>query len=50
MSSRDLLRSFVLALLVVSAPVLVQGQEVVPAERLAVREAFREARFGMFIH
>lgn len=27
-----------------------QGQEVVPPERLAAREAFREARFGMFIH
>ncbi|HOC18047.1 MAG TPA: alpha-L-fucosidase [Vicinamibacterales bacterium] len=51
MSSRDSLRSFLLAALVMlSAPVLVQGQEAVPAERLAAREAFREARFGMFIH
>ena len=27
-----------------------QAQEAVPPERLAAREAFREARFGMFIH
>src|SRR2546428_12109549 len=29
---------------------LAQGRDSVPAERLASREWFRDARFGMFIH
>jgi alpha-L-fucosidase len=32
------------------APVAGQSQDSVPAERLAAREWYREARFGMFIH
>ena len=29
---------------------LVQANDSVPAERLAAREAYRDAKFGMFIH
>lgn len=29
---------------------LVQTPDSVPAERLAAREAYRDAKFGMFIH
>ena len=49
---RTALISSLLASVVVSAAprALAQGPETVPSERLAAREAFREARFGMFIH
>ena len=32
------------------APLSAQTQEIVPAERLAAREWYRDAKFGMFIH
>lgn len=47
------LRSIAIALtLAVGAPVSLhaQSQEIVPAERLAAREWYRDAKFGMFIH
>jgi alpha-L-fucosidase len=38
-------------LLLLRAPVVgAQSAEVIPAERLAAREWFREARFGLFVH
>lgn len=33
-----------------AGPLAAQAQEPVPAERLAAREWFRDARFGLFIH
>src|SRR5512132_600305 len=32
------------------APLAAQTQETLPAERLAARDAYRAARFGLFIH
>jgi alpha-L-fucosidase len=40
----------VLALAVLGGPLSAQDAVPVPAERLAAREWFREARFGLFIH
>src|SRR5262245_60545675 len=39
-----------LPILLLAGSALGQTAEPVPAERLAAREWFREARFGMFIH
>ena len=33
-----------------AAPLSAQTQEIVPAERLAAREWYRDAKFGLFIH
>ena len=41
-----LLLAFVLA----ATPLTAQNQESVPAERLAAREWYRDAKFGLFIH
>jgi alpha-L-fucosidase len=35
---------------VAAAPLSAQTQEIVPAERLAAREWYRDAKFGLFIH
>ncbi|MEP6765047.1 MAG: alpha-L-fucosidase [Gemmatimonadaceae bacterium] len=38
------------ATLLVSTPLQSQAPLIVPSERLAAREAYRDAKFGMFIH
>lgn len=36
--------------LAASAPLPAQNQDIVPAERLAARQWYRDAKFGLFIH
>ncbi len=45
-----LVATFAVATLTARNTVVAQTAEVVPAERLAAREAYRDARVGMFIH
>jgi len=44
------LRTALLAIAVGTAPALAQSRDGVPPERLAAREWYRDAHFGMFIH
>ncbi|HEX9563149.1 MAG TPA: alpha-L-fucosidase [Gemmatimonadaceae bacterium] len=43
-------RTAVVAALLLPASLAAQGDSTVPAERLAARDWYRDARFGMFIH
>ena len=44
------LRNWLAAIGVATCVVATNGQETVPAERLKAREAYRDSRFGMFVH